>query len=54
DITNGDRILLDSLADALSVTKRVCASVSVATTRSGINMEAVRFLEYLFLLPAFS
>ncbi|MBP3041669.1 PFL family protein [Bacillaceae bacterium Marseille-Q3522] len=44
DITNGDRILLDSLADALSVTKRVCASVSVATTRSGINMEAVREL----------
>ena len=39
--TKGDRILVDSLAEALSVTKRVCASVNLASTKSGINMDAV-------------
>ncbi|MFB6467480.1 PFL family protein [Cytobacillus sp. Hz8] len=41
-IAKGDQTLLDALPEALSVTERVCASVSVATTRSGINMDAVR------------
>ena len=41
-ISKGDQILLDALPEALTVTERVCASVSVATTRSGINMDAVR------------
>ncbi|PLR82440.1 hypothetical protein CVD25_13890 [Bacillus canaveralius] len=41
-ITKGDQTLLDALPEALSVTERVCASVSVATTRTGINMDAVR------------
>lgn len=41
-ISKGDQILLDALPEALSVTERVCASVSVGTTRSGINMDAVR------------
>lgn len=40
-ITKGDQTLLDALPEALSVTERVCASVSVATTRTGINMDAV-------------
>ncbi|PLR78597.1 hypothetical protein CU633_05050 [Bacillus sp. V3-13] len=43
-ITKGDQTLLDALPEALSVTERVCASVSVATTRTGINMDAVRQL----------
>ena len=43
-ITKGDQTLLDALPEALSVTGRVCASVSVATTRTGINMDAVRQL----------
>ena len=40
--TLGDARLLRSLAGALSVTERVCASVNVASTRAGINMDAVR------------
>lgn len=40
--TRGDNVLLESLAEALSETERVCASVSVATTATGINMDAVR------------
>ena len=41
-ISKGDQTLLDALPEALSVTERVCASVSVATTRTGINMDAVK------------
>ncbi|ADU29194.1 protein of unknown function DUF711 [Evansella cellulosilytica DSM 2522] len=41
-ISKGDQTLLDALPEALSVTNKVCASVSVATTRTGINMDAVR------------
>jgi uncharacterized protein (UPF0210 family) len=37
----GDEVLLESLPEALAATERVCASVNVATTRSGINMDAV-------------
>ncbi|WP_416150561.1 PFL family protein [Salipaludibacillus sp. HK11] len=43
-ITKGDQILLDALPEALSGTERVCASVSVATTRTGINMDAVKLM----------
>jgi len=39
--TAGDINLLNSLPEALSSTKRVCASVNVAATRTGINMDAV-------------
>ncbi|MDD4924590.1 MAG: PFL family protein [Dehalococcoidales bacterium] len=39
--TDGDRRFVDSIAEALSETKRVCASVNIATTKSGINMDAV-------------
>ena len=39
--TRGDRILLSSIPEALSCTERVCSSVNVATTKAGINMDAV-------------
>jgi uncharacterized protein (UPF0210 family) len=39
--TDGDRRFVDSIAEALSETKRVCASVNIATTKAGINMDAV-------------
>ena len=40
--TPGDRALLASIPEALAVTNQVCSSVNVATTRAGINMDAVR------------
>ncbi len=40
--TVGDNKLLDSIPEALSTTDIVCASVNVASTRAGINMNAVR------------
>lgn len=39
--TPGDKKLINSLPEALATTKRVCASVNVATTKAGINMDAV-------------
>ncbi|MDR1894422.1 MAG: PFL family protein [Spirochaetales bacterium] len=39
--TRGDRILFNSLPESLAGTQRVCASVNLASTRSGINMDAV-------------
>ncbi|HEX6594354.1 MAG TPA: PFL family protein [Bacillota bacterium] len=41
-ISTSDQTLLDALPEALSSTDRVCSSISVATTRSGINMDAVK------------
>lgn len=40
-MTNADERLIDSLPHALSETDRVCSSVNVASTRAGINMDAV-------------
>ncbi len=40
-MTPGDRRLIDSIPRALAGTERVCASVNVATTKAGINMDAV-------------
>ena len=39
--TVGDRRLVDSIPEALSTTELVCSSVNVATTKAGINMDAV-------------
>lgn len=41
-ISKSEQTLLDALPEALSVTERVCASVSIGSTRAGINMDAVR------------
>ena len=41
DYTAGDRKLIASIPEALALTDRVCASVNVGSTRSGINMDAV-------------
>ncbi|MEJ2155622.1 MAG: PFL family protein [Desulfobacteraceae bacterium] len=40
-MAKGDRALIDALPDALAETQRVCASINVASTRAGINMDAV-------------
>lgn len=40
-MARGDRALIAAIPEALAVTERVCASVNVASTRTGINMDAV-------------
>jgi len=42
--TGGDARLIKSIPRALSSTERVCASVNVATTRAGINMDAINMV----------
>ncbi len=39
--TKSDTVLIESLPAALAATQRVCAFVNVASTRTGINMDAV-------------
>ncbi len=43
-ITPADKILIDSIPEALATTDFVCSSVNVGTTKSGINMDAVKIL----------
>lgn len=38
---HGDKILIDSIPQALAQTDFVCASVNIGSTRAGINMDAV-------------
>lgn len=40
--TKGDINLIESIPEALDITEKVCSSVNVATTKSGINMDAVK------------
>jgi hypothetical protein len=42
--TPGDIRHIQSLPEVLSQTSRVCSSVSLATTKSGINMDAVKLM----------
>jgi uncharacterized protein len=43
-MTPGDTILINSIPEALAVTNRVCASINLGTTKSGINMDAVKLM----------
>ncbi|WP_258359072.1 PFL family protein [Moorella sulfitireducens] len=45
--TKGDRAIFKSLPEALATTERVCASINVATTRAGMNMDAIAELGQL-------
>lgn len=40
-MTAGDTALIESIPEALATTERVCSSVNVATTRAGINADAI-------------
>lgn len=39
--TLGDNLLIESIPEALAQTERLCASVNLATSKAGINMDAV-------------
>lgn len=40
----GDRELIDSIPRALSETQNLCSSVNIGSTKSGINMDAVKIM----------
>lgn len=40
-MTKGDNLLIESIPEALSQTERLCSSVNVASSKAGINMDAV-------------
>ena len=42
--TKGDMKLINSIPEALAVTSNVCSSVNVASTKAGINMDAVEHM----------
>ena len=41
-MTKSDENLIRSIPQALAVTERICSSVNVGSTKTGINMDAVR------------
>ena len=41
-MTRGAKNLIDAIPEALSTTTKVCSSVNVASTKAGINMDAVK------------
>lgn len=43
-MTEADRLLIESVPQALASTKRVCSSVNVGSTKTGIDMDAVKLL----------
>ena len=43
-ISHSEATLLAAIPEALSSTERVCSSVSIGTTKTGINMDAVKLL----------
>ena len=42
--TKSDEILINSIPEALATTSHICSSVNVATTKAGINMDAVALM----------
>ncbi len=40
----GDKALIDSIPEALSVTENICSSVNIGSTKTGINMDAVALM----------
>ncbi|GMQ59972.1 PFL family protein [Vallitalea sediminicola] len=43
-MTESDKKLIKSIPEALATTERVCSSVNVGSTKTGINMDAVKLL----------
>ena len=39
--TKGDKLLIESIPQALAKTERLCSSINVASSKAGINMDAV-------------
>ena len=43
-MSEADRLLIESIPQALACTERVCSSVNVGSTKTGLNMDAVRLM----------
>ena len=51
-MTESDRLLIESIPRALAGTEHVCSSVSLGSTRAGINMDAVRMMGDIIIRTA--
>lgn len=51
-MTTADENLIRSIPQALAVTERVCSSVNVGSTKTGINMDAVKLMGEIVLAAA--
>ncbi|MBQ8088573.1 MAG: PFL family protein [Clostridia bacterium] len=52
DMTQADERLIRSIPEALATTRFLCSSINVGSTRSGINMNAVRLMGEVILQTA--
>lgn len=43
-MTESDKLLIESIPEALACTERICSSVNIGSTKTGINMDAVRLM----------
>ena len=51
-MTPAEKLLIESIPQALAKTERVCSSVNVGSTRTGINMDAVKLMGEIVLETA--
>lgn len=51
-MTPAEELLIRSIPQALAVTERVCSSVNVGSTKTGINMDAVKLMGQIVLATA--
>lgn len=52
-MTDADRRFISTIPEALASTQRVCSSVNIGSTKSGINMDAVRTMGEIILKTAY-
>ena len=51
-MTKADELLIRSIPQALAETERVCSSVNLGSTKTGINMDAVKLMGEMVLATA--
>jgi uncharacterized protein (UPF0210 family) len=53
-MTHSDELLIRSIPQAMAATERICSSVNVGSTKTGINMDAVRLMGTIIKETAFA
>lgn len=51
-MTESDIMLIKSIPEALAVTERICSSVNIGSTKTGINMDAVKLMGEIIIETA--